>query len=314
MKPQNAGSGLRRRVSYGQSIVLLALALPILTGIISLASDVANYYFSWFKIQRGADSAVLSGAVYLPAYPDLAIATAHTYAQSNGVAVSEITSTSVSAGNTQLSMQVTRTVPFYFSRVLGLSSGVVKASATAQVISVGKADGVVPFGIDYQTPRTKGQTVMLHYAGNPNWVVGPGNWDPLAINGNGASNYQYNIINGAPVPLSVGQIISTETGNMKGPTQSAVNTRISNGLTFDPAATFDTHQLNDPRVITVPMVDFTGTNGHSPIPVKGFAELWLVSVNGSADVTTYFIEQTAPNTTPQPGVETFGAYTPLLIQ
>jgi uncharacterized membrane protein len=88
MKPQNAGSGLRRRVSYGQSIVLLALALPILTGIISLASDVANYYFSWFKIQRGADSAVLSGAVYLPAYPDLAIATAHTYAQSNGVAAS----------------------------------------------------------------------------------------------------------------------------------------------------------------------------------------------------------------------------------
>jgi Flp pilus assembly protein TadG len=305
--PRSAtGHPVHHHRAGGQSLVMLALALPVLTGIVSLSVDVANFYFNWFALQRAADTAVLSGAVYLPAYPQQAISTANSYAALNGIKNGEIVSTAVSNSNMQLSMTVTRSVVFTFSRVLGVNNGVATASATAQVISVGKADGVNPLGVDYTTPRTYGQVVNLHVG------VGPGNWGALALNGSGSGIYQNNIINGASGPITVGQTVNTEPGNMKGPTQSAVNTRISNGQTFDPGGTFANHQLNDPRVLTVPMVDWAGVQGNSTVPVKGFAELWLVSVDANATITTYFIEQTAPNTQALPGVETYGAYTPLL--
>lgn len=297
------------RKSRGQAIPMLALAMGVLVGAASLATDVGSYYYAWYRIQQGADAAVLSGGSWLPAYPDLALSTATTYANSNGINNSEIVSTTVAANNQSLTMSVQRNVNFTFARVLGISSATVAASATAQVLGVGKADGAAPFGIDYNTPRVKGELVTLHEG------FAPGDWDPLALAGTGASTYLNNIENGCSGTVSIGDLIPLEPGNMMGPTQTGINYRISQGESLYPSGTFADHQLNDPRVILVPMVDFSGVSGRSTdVPVKGFAQLWVSGVDASGDISTYFIDQTAAGTQAQAGVDSYGTYKPVLTQ
>ncbi|MGH7947881.1 MAG: hypothetical protein ACREQF_01465, partial [Candidatus Binataceae bacterium] len=57
------------------------------------------------------------------------------------------------------------------------------------------------------------------------------------------------------------------------------------------------------------MVDFGGINGHSEVPVRGFAVLWLSSVASSGKaITAYFIQQTVPGSEPGSGGTNFGAF------
>ena len=292
----------------GQSIVMLALALPALLGCVSLAVDIANLYFNWAKLRSAVDAAVLAGAGYLPAFPDKAKSVAATYAQTNGVQSGEIVSTTVAEDKLSLSMTLSRTVPYSFARVLGLISAPVRVSATAGVQSVNEATGIVPFGLDYLTPVTFNSVVTLHMG------IGPGNWDPLALGGNGANVFRDNVMYGYNGSITVGDSVLTEPGQMKGPTKTSINYRIDQGVANFPGGTFDDHELNDPRVILVPVVDFANIAGRSDVPVLGFAQLWLVSVNNSADITCYFIQQTAPDTTPAPGGNNYGSYKAVLIQ
>jgi hypothetical protein len=83
---------------------------------------------------------------------------------------------------------------------------------------------------------------------------------------------------------------------------------------MDPGGTFSDHLLTDPRVLIVPMVDFSNINGKSEVPVIGFAALWLVSVDNQNDITTYFINEVAPGSTPDPNAPTYGAYKAVLVQ
>src|SRR3990172_2778685 len=95
----------------GQTLVLMAIALPSLLGAMALAIDVWNLYVNWTHLQTGADAAVLAGANYLPTYPDQAISTAETYAQNNKILAGEIVSTTLSDDNLEITMKATRTVP-----------------------------------------------------------------------------------------------------------------------------------------------------------------------------------------------------------
>jgi len=289
---------------------LFTVALPAIAGAVALVLDVANLYCNWTYLQTGADAAVLAGASYLPGSSRDAIATANSYASQNKIAANEIRSVTVSPDNMTLTMRVARSVSFTFGRVVGLTSVTLSASSTAKAQSVGVAQGVIPLGIDYRTDRTYGQVITVK-AGQ----VGAGNWEPLALGGNGGANYVSNIENGYPGTVSIGDQIETEPGNIVGPTATGITYRMDLGANGFSTGTFSDHALNDPRVLLVPMVDFSNINGKSQVPVKGFAELWVVSVNGNNNtITTYFIEQTSPNTVAIRGEDSYGAFTPVLAQ
>lgn len=85
-------------------------------------------------------------------------------------------------------------------------------------------------------------------------------------------------------------------------------------MSVDAGGTFANHTATDPRVLIVPMVDFSGINGNSQVPVKGFAALWLVSINSKNDIATYFINQVVPGSTPDTNAMNFGAYKAVLVQ
>lgn len=302
-----ASRSTARRATRGQSSILLAILLPSLVGAIALGVDVSVFYFNWAKLQRAADAAALAGAAYLPDNTAAATSAANNYAALNSIAGSEIVLNQIAADNLSMTVQFSRDVPYYFAKVLGLSSGQVVARATAGVETAGAARNVIPIGVQYNTVYTYGQQLTL------NTGVGPGNWDPLALGGTGASVYGDNIVNGYQGLIHVGDMVPTETGVMAGPTKSSFNTRISAGVSQFPSGTFSNHSLNDPRVVVTPMVDFAGINGRSEVPVQGFAVLWLSSVanNGKA-ITAYFIEQTVPGSEPGTTGTNFGAYRAVL--
>jgi len=296
------------RSAEGQIIVVIAIAATALVGALSLGTDVGVFYFNWMQMQKAADAAVLAGASYLPSDPVAAIATTATYAEQNGVAPTEIVSTSVGDNGNSITISVRRSVPTYFARVLGLFSGSVAARATAAVMGLGSVNGMLPIGIDSRTTYTFGQEVSLMTG-----QYGPGNWGPLVLGPSGASNFANNVEYGYSGTFNIGDWITTETGLMVGPTQQSFDARISLGLSEYPAGTFTNHSLTDPRVVTVPMMDFANVNGQSQAQLMGFAELWLVGMDSQGTITTYFIQQVGDGQ-PSANSDAYGAMQTVLIQ
>lgn len=317
MKPLRKRDGAK-----GQAMFIVIIALPVIVGALTLVMDVGNLYYNQVSMQVAVDSGVLSGALYLPSYPTQAVSVAEQYAELNGIKASEIVSCTVSADEKTVLMTTSRDIPCFFCTVLGegtahaqtapgpeTNSGAgVQASASALIVPIRAATGVVPLGVDYRTNLNFGNVVQLKQG-----QVGAGNWDPLALGGNGASNYKTNIENGYSGKVSVGDMIGTEPGNVVGPTNSAFQYRISMGQNQFSTGTFQNHDLNDPRVMLIPVVDFSNINGNSQVPMMGFAMMWIVSVDGQGTITCYFIQQSVPNAQPDPtGSATTGATTPIL--
>ena len=132
-----------KRFKRAQIAVVFTLAIVTLVGVMALGTDVAVLYYNWVLLQKAADAGVLAGANYLPNDTGKASDTAIAYAETNGVASSEIGPVNCSGsgcnptfsnGNTRITLTVHRTVPYNFARVLGLTNGTVAAVASTAAI------------------------------------------------------------------------------------------------------------------------------------------------------------------------------------
>lgn len=311
-----------RSLTRGQSMFIMIVALPAIIGSLALVMDVGDLYYNKVCMQTAMDSGVLAGALYLPTDPSQAESVAENYAILNGIKADEITSVSVTPDDKAVTMTSSRSIPCYFCSVFGEgiayaatssssaagSWGGLNAGATALIEPIRSATGVVPIGLDSRTSYTYGTEVQLK-AGQ----LGPGNWGPLALGADGASTYEDNVQNGYPGRLSIGDWPETETGNIVGPTQTAIEYRISMGQNQYSTGTFLHHDLGDPRVMLIPIIDYADANGKTPVEVVGFAVVWAVSVDGQGDISCYFIQQSMPNAEPDPNAASGGATAPALI-
>ena len=109
-----------------------------------------------------------------------------------------------------------------------------------------------------------------------------------------------NIENGYSGKVSVGDSIRPKLATWSDLPTRAFQYRISMGQNQFSTGTFQNHDLNDPRVMLIPIVDFSNVNGNSQVPMKGFAMMWIVSVDGQGTITCYFIQQSVPNAQPDP--------------
>ncbi len=98
----------------------------------------------------------------MPINPTVAVSTANSFAAQNGIHDSEITSTTVAGNQMSITMHLTRTVPYYFALVIGLSSGQVTANATAGLpkCRFGQQE-MMSVGIDSRTTYTYERRVDL---------------------------------------------------------------------------------------------------------------------------------------------------------
>jgi hypothetical protein len=314
VKPQNQetdarrGQGLingeepmprKRYTAKGQAMFIVILALPVIVGVLTIVMDVGNLYYNQISMQVAMDSGALAGAYYLPSYPSQAKSVAQDYAVRNGLKASEIVSVTVTPDNKIIIMTSARDLHCFFCAVLGegiahaqsapsseSTAPTVKATGTALIVPIRAATGVLPLGVDYRTDMTFGNVIQLKEG-----QVGAGNWGALALGGSGASNYRSNLQNGYQSLVSMGDMIDTETGNVVGPTRQGIQDRISTGQNQFSTGTYQNHDLNDPRVILIPIVDFSNIHGKSQIPVKGFAMVWVSSMDSKGSLTCYFVQQ-----------------------
>ena len=321
---------LRSNVSArGQIAAVLMLMMIPLLSLIGLGADLGLLFFHWGIVQKAADAAVLAGAGYLPNHTSTATTTATGYATKNGLKNSEIVSNFVAPDNMSITMTTSRTVPYYFLQLVGLRSGTVKPMAKAgmQQDTEG-ARGLIPVGLPCTATScsyTVGQEYQLVQAGtNGNggsWNVGPGNWGRLALGGSGATQFLNNLINGYQGSINVGDKVNAETGQVNGPTDEGINTaRVDAGLAVNGTVTnptLATVPAYDPRLVAVPLIDFTGATGSStPVTVMGFAMMWLDSYTSQGKnkaLNAYFLG-TVPVTSVPSTTTTFGQLHPILLQ
>lgn len=311
----------RSRLSKGQIAVVMMLVMPVLLGAMGLGADMAVLYYNWVTLQKAADAAALAGASQLTGDPttttnSTVVSTGTQYAKVDGIThASDTILVSPASDDKSVSVYLSRQVPYYFLQLIGLKSGKVTAKATAGVLPTNGVCQAAPFGLPCRqncnglgcygqnalpgqgdatcngafTFNTFNLSAGTQIQLKSDWsIIGvPGNWDPLAIGGNGASTYRSNIAHGEAQVLHAGDTLSTETGNIVGPTAQGFTAR---GLTLPnstvatvPESPYTTLSASDPHVMVVPLVDFTaaGKNGKTKVPVLDFVTLYVTGLVGN---------------------------------
>jgi uncharacterized membrane protein len=152
MKNSSSKTQSRPRFVRGQLAIVLTLVIPALVALIGFGTDLGVLYFNWLQLQSDADGAVLAGATYLPANPQLALRAAGSYADVRGIKADEIVSAQISGDRRSISIKVSRNVPHFFARFLGVADARVVASSTADLVSA-PAQGIAPAGTYPALPR-----------------------------------------------------------------------------------------------------------------------------------------------------------------
>jgi Flp pilus assembly protein TadG len=235
----------------GQILVLTALLVPILLGMTALAVDLGSYSAERRKLQNSADSMALAGAKDLPSTA-AATTSAQSWATKNGVDANDFT-IAVTGGTTapKITVTIAKSHAFSFMRVLGITSKSVGARAAAVKVSDGGSAGVVPWSITQDTVNSvaPGSLVTIKYDSTGGNL---GNFGAIRIDGSGASSYQdaatygsasvicaatqancttgscpgnFPSTCGENAPDCDGPQCTPKTGNMVGPTKSAVDFR-----------------------------------------------------------------------------------------
>jgi len=271
----------------GSAIVAFAAALLVIVGFISLTVDIGLAINEKARVANATDSAALAGAQELPDNVENAVNVAKEYAVKNGMDPNSVVVEILEEGHA-ISVSSKKEVAYFFARALGIDKGEVNAKAVAKVLPVsGVLSGVRPFAIESQN-LSFGEQYMLKEGGGDG---SSGNYGALSLGGMGASNYWYNIVNGYEGELRVGDYISTEPGNMSGPTESGINTLIRE-CNHCPECTFDKYEPDCARIVTVVIVDSLDVNGREDVKIVGFASFFLEGVAGSGNesiVTGRFI-------------------------
>jgi hypothetical protein len=186
-------------------------------------------------------------------------------------------------------MQAERTVPFYFGRLVGVSHGTLNVSATATVPeaeSTGSINGLVPIGLQYTTAYSHGARTVILFRPSPAGTVPATYWSALALGGNPFTSVFHT---GYHAKVSLNDAIAPDRSATSGPVSMAIQSRINAGLSVDGSGSPTpppTYTANDPRVITVALVDWGAPKGCCK--VQGFAEFWVDSVS-SGNITGYWI-------------------------
>ncbi len=290
----------------GSALITLSITLTILTVMCALVLDLGNVYAEKSKISKAADASVLAGAQELVTDSLNARNVTQDYILKNETGLKS-TTIQIDPDNRGIQVQLIKNVNYFFAQIIGIKNHDVAATARARVENISALSGVRPIAVVQQT-FTYGKLYTLKEGGGDGSA---GNYAPISLGGSGSSNYEDNLTYGYPYTIKIGDVIMTETGNMAGSTQRAINQLISQS-----SDTYDNYSINCPRVIFVPVVNTLTVNGKKAIKVLGFATFFLegvTSANGQADVVGRFITYCMDGQTSSTAID-FGTYGIKLVQ
>jgi hypothetical protein len=296
------------RDERGSALPLAGLALFAMLAAAAIALDGGSVFAAKSHLQKTANAAALSGATELT-HTDAAVnAVIETILQDHGEA-SSLKSSTIQSGQT-VRVNLAKPVALYFSGLFGYGTVNVEAGAAAKLVPMGGATGVAPLGIDDSIQLNYGTEYKLKV---DQTGVSSGYFGVLALGGNGANTYEYNLMHGYGEEVDVGNIIDTQTGNIAGYTREGVQYRIDSS----PYAPGDMSHPDDPRILLVPTYrpyDYS-SNQLKHIQVTGFAYFYITAPMSSTDtsITGQFIKKTGAGSI-KPGALDKGAYAIRLIE
>jgi len=351
--------------SRGQLLVLFTLILPVLLGVMALGADFSVIYFNWTVVQKAADAAALAGASQLTGVTGSASSVQPAvvnyvdgYACLNGIHSG--TSTLCTAGtapngyadnivftnvtDTQVSVGLKRSVPYFFGKMIGLQTASVAAKATAAVKPLGGVpSGLFPVGLQCTAPCSlanlnpgQGVTFGQKFVGT---IGASGNWEWVDVGqGNGASGLGSVLQSGASGSFSIGTPIGSSPGNKanSGPAKSGLAARLASCSAASTPLTASTDPCqnsalvggtdgiggtgtgavpaNDPCLVTVPAVDFTGCNGSCSMNIEGFAQVYLEQDSTTSAIDACFVQgSTISNVLGSSAAPNLGALAPPIL-
>jgi Flp pilus assembly protein TadG len=249
--------------------------------------------------------------------------------------------------DTQVSVGIHRTVPYAFGKMIGLNTAAVAAKATAAIEATGSVpSGMFPVGLQCTptgTPAacnvtslfngqdivTFGAKFVLTSANSNEQSSGgaPGNWDWVDVGqGNGASALGQVLQNGASESFTIGQTINSNPGvgklNAK-PVQDGLNARLAacgtsatarpNGDPCSNGGNTTGLSCNDPCLITVPAVNFTGCNGSCSLTIEGFAQMYLEQTSTTSAIQACYISKNTCTTQGSASAPNLGSLAPPVL-
>ena len=154
----------RHKQSRGQAYVITVLFLAVLLAMAAAVLDIGSWYRADRSLQATVDAAALAGAQALPDSTASASTLASQYAAKNGGGTMNITFKTQVFPNDTIVVSGSRPAPGFFSKMLGVKSVTVHATASARAGFPTQVRWVVPIVVDEKHPKLQC---------NPNPCAGP---------------------------------------------------------------------------------------------------------------------------------------------
>lgn len=260
----------------GNVAVLSAFLFIGLLGIAGILIDGSLYFMTKTHLQKTVNAAVISGAQELTNKEDQVklvvsdILKAHNEETSLDIIQVEM--------EKKLTIDLEKPLKLSFSRIFGIEEVDVKVHAAAELRTIGRAKGAAPLGVDERTPLEFNKEYSLKVDSSESIN---GNFGILALGGPGAKTYEENLRHGYSEELKVGDIVNTQTGNIAGPTQSAVQERV-NGCSESPTNLIDQDCSRVILVLVYKPMQPDGSKLES-VKITGFAYFYITEPMRSND-------------------------------
>jgi putative Flp pilus-assembly TadE/G-like protein len=194
----------RHKQSCGQAYVITILFLAVLLAMAAAVLDIGSWYRADRSLQATVDAAALAGAQALPDGTATASTLASQYAVKNGGGTMNITFESRVFPDDTITVSGSRPAPGFFSKMLGIKSVTVHATASARAGYPTQAKWVIPIVVDEKHPKLQC---------NPNPCSGPTSlvYQHFKANGspNGAGNFGFiNLTGGHSGTSDLGDLIT----------------------------------------------------------------------------------------------------------
>jgi hypothetical protein len=314
------------KIEGGQILVLVALMMVTLLGIAALIVDVGAMSLTKSELQNSADAAALAGAQNLPDDSTQAISDAILYANPpyNGKS-GDIVTPLVAADNKSITVQINRTSPLFFGKILGASSNSVSASASASVGVAASVPWIVPFVIpkpalfnydQVYVMRMYGAKDLLDFPsmGYPSGYAYPNDYKTNSVYKNyPLSNpypYQFDYMNvyiqkdtnfndyinwlknGYHETFSINDVMYYYAPSSGG--QESVDA-FQDRLNRDTNTDYTKAKVGEARVILIPVVNSmlkrtTRTDGSVPINIVGFVGFFVQNVHKNSYGESFWFE------------------------
>jgi hypothetical protein len=247
-------------------------------------------YLEKSTLQNAVDAVALAGIQEFRNGESAMMDKAYEYANLNKVDPLNMEVT-IPSGNRRITVVAKKKVNLYFAKIFNMTDAVIQAKATAKAGAIVAANGIRPFAVEQQNFEIGHSYTLKKGAGD----AYTGNYGALALGGTGSTVYKHNLMYGYNSNLEIGDLVkvgedlSTEPGNMAGPTYEGMRYLIQQ----------DTHDHSDlnnleadcKRLIIVPIIDKFDA-GRSTVKIVGFAKFFIDNVTyegGKTEVKGRFV-------------------------